>query len=222
MRPICLILLLVGCYNPDWSAPESARFLCDESMGCPDGLSCVAGKCLRPDELAQLDLAEPAPVPDGAPAQAAAPPCRSGLGFALDAGKTRAACPGKFGAGQAASLCAAGFAICASLAAPEKASCDQIASGFFASTLLASSTGGQSPRCGPSANHTYLAGCGGRRLATGSVSGCSVFDRGLDCFDQGAIGWLWACDGMAGIMEARYSGLPAGGAVVDGVLCCKP
>lgn len=221
MRIPLLCLLLCACYNPALFDSNSPRYLCDESMQCPDGLSCSAGLCLRPGEvpltsgdMAGLDAKPPEPPP--------APPCKSGVGYVLDGPKQQtAACPGKFSTGGASAQCAAGFMLCGMVSASEKAACDGIQSGFFASSDLAAKTGGGPGECGRSSNHTLIPGCGGRRLGIEAVDKCGVFDHGIDCFEQGAIGWVWACDGSTGIIAASYGGLPGGGAVVDGVLCCK-
>lgn len=219
MRFLPLLLLLAGCFNPDLS---KIRYRCDESNLCPDGQSCAAGLCLRPDELTTFDLAQPAPLPDGSTPPAAAPPCKSGQGYVLDgAPQQTAACPGKFAAGHAAELCAASFGLCLTLTPTEKTACEAINSGFFGSTKRASKQGALPPSCVTNGTHTYIPGCGGRQSAVVAVEQCAPYEKGLDCFSQGAVGWVWQCDGVDALMQASYSGLPGSGAAVDGVLCCK-
>ncbi|MBS1121306.1 MAG: hypothetical protein H6Q90_3534 [Deltaproteobacteria bacterium] len=43
IRLVVMLSILAGCYaDPDYG---SSRFKCDETHGCPDGQTCIAGMC---------------------------------------------------------------------------------------------------------------------------------------------------------------------------------
>lgn len=214
----CLALSLGGprCFNPDTS---QVTFSCTpEDPRCPEGFECSDGICLavgatppdatgpRPDMADLPDLAARGCVGAGSPVGAAW------------------ACPGLFATGQADSLCAPGFSVCADASAVNLGACDAL-TGFYVSEALGKSNFRGLCRnidpvnftCeAPPPNFLYRLrfGCGSMiasYVLLACQRQCGGFDRALNCSATGAD---YSCAQSNALKDDSNSH----GAI--GVLCC--
>ena len=219
MGILCGFVLYAGCFNPNLAA---AKFKCDNSHLCPDGLACVDQVCIeasdQPRDLSAIqtdgftsdlsgsvDLFQPAVG------------CRNGIGTDLNNGSS--ACPGLYEAGTdpakfASHLCAPGYAICTLGSAVNLASCAGLA-GFFLADVPTKLTF-PTVSCGKATTETPgFAGCGtgGGSMGVYSVPSCNGFSRSM--FYMGGNNLVIVTP------NATLDGTATNTDPKNGVLCCK-
>lgn len=207
-------LLLGGCLQID---ATPGKFRCDQpGDACPAGLACVAGLCQsRGDETGGVaDLASATVDGPGAAAGCA------GAGSLLQrSGAAEVyACQGRFGAGQQASLCAAGSHVCGTAdeallaAVATEGRCDGLR-GFFAAQVegALSGDGALACRAAQPPERALLLGCGADEGVTQPAgASCRGLRAALSC---AAAPSGWSCTSR--LQDAAHSGDRGG------VLCCK-
>ncbi len=202
-------LILSACFNPDLSR---VTILCSQSGECPDGRSCVDGRCAPPagvmDDMsvATVDGGDLG-VPDGGAADFAAPllGCK-GKGAKFVGPKARA-CPGAFPAGGAAAQCSDGAVPCTKYASVDAAACSGLGS-FFVADVPAYYFGSMSNEtCGTSLGSQLFYGCG--TAGRPGVQKCMGFQRVIDLGTS-----LTSSNGSFSQLANQD---PA-----QGVLCCLP
>jgi hypothetical protein len=207
-----------GCYSLD--APPG-QFRCDQpGDACPSGMQCIAGACRprtdenlppAPDPDAQVDLAAPA----------AGRGCTGPSRLLVEAasGRLMVACTGRFDAGKAGTLCAAGYRPCSSadmdlFAEASQSRCSGLP-GFFVADVKAVLLASGDAECqNPTSGTPFLVGCGGSSQDGGSLlkKPCAGLTVGLPCSGQGTQA-TWSCTTSAA--DASHSAAESGGA-----LCC--
>lgn len=211
MGILCGFVLYAGCFNPNLAA---AKFKCDTSHFCPEGLSCVEGVCSDKaagesdggsnDAAAVADLVQ---VVTG---------CRDGKGADVSGSGAVFACPGAFEASpdptkNAARLCAPSYKPCVSAAAVGGFLCAAL-DGFFLADVSARAalpnTSCGAARAGESPG---LAGCGKAVTGVYAVPSCAGFRSALFAVGPSGIA-----------VSAPYSLESATNITnTNGVLCCK-
>lgn len=236
MRAALCCLLLVGCYNPDL---VTTRFVCAETSACPEGQTCIAGRCETgtpdltllplPDDMAvPVDQATPdlrppdQATPDLRPPPDLVPPICPGGGVQILPDGSVWGCRGAIRPGMAASLCSSGYHVCGmndgnALKSVSTAALCGTENGFYVADVLTSLKLNDPMkgrvRCEAADNVEWapaLLGCGkGRDNTAAAATSCSNLNAYVQCKQGGS----WVC--TSSLADATYSGNSGG------VLCCK-
>lgn len=210
MRAIASVLLLAfsACFHPDTS---QVTFTCSagSSPACPDGQECRSGICVDPTvDLASASGDLHTPPPDLAQRSG----CARGNGYPVG---DAFACPGSFKAGDAYSLCAAGFTPCLAAPQPDTVACGKL-EGFFLSNVIGRS---MTPRdltavkCSGNDYYRVIYGCGNPIKASTAATPCGSFYQLIDCQN------VTDFNCPAGpFTDIRFVANPY---PLDGVLCCR-
>lgn len=200
-RSLVLLFAVASCFNPDLT---NVPILCSaEPPMCPEGRSCVGGRCVEPGaDLGAADGAA-ADMPGAAP-DMSVPGCASGQGFMLSA--RAAACPGTFQMGGARKLCANGWVPCTMAAMVNLTTCATL-DGWFAADQPAYWNGTQDQEtCGTAIFNQLLYGCG--KGGRAGYRKCGGFTNVLD------ISGGWSTTN--GTLDKTANNNPK-----DGLLCCQ-
>jgi hypothetical protein len=210
LRYFALALLLGACFNPDIS---QVTFTCAAGQpdNCPEGQVCENGTCTTPSlaDLGAVVLDMAARIADLAQPSG----CRSGSGKPVGSAW---ACPGSFNPGEAAKLCASGYALCTSAAGIDAATCSAQEGFFLANVVGRYFTRGDLTGVNCTSNDFYrvLYGCGNPIKARTAATPCGSFYQLVDCQDPSAD---FRCPaGPFTTIDNVTNPYP-----LDGVLCCK-
>lgn len=202
------LLALSACFNPDLSR---VTLTCVAGRDiCPDNLVCTGGICVDPNADLSASLADLLPAgPDLAPIAG----CSTGTGYPV--GDAVVACPGSFKAGEAASLCAAGYAPCVSAPRLDTAACKKLQGFFIANVVGRYPTAKNLAAVVCTGNDFYrvVFGCGNPIAGRTAATSCGSFSQLVDCEDRSSdfkcpIGPFEGITGMSNPFP------------LDGVLCC--
>ena len=204
------VALLFGCFAPDLAG---AMFLCDPSHFCPDGYSCVSGRC-------QIGNGGTSTGDGGASGPSG---CADGMGSEVSgssAGKPAWACAGTYQASSdpaknATKLCAAGYDICAVADSINLNTCNNLGGFYLANVPVRWQF--TTPSCGPSGgqgNQTAgFAGCGKSVNSVFGISSCSGFSKAMSDWQNSTLQ-----------ISSPFSPLTtttSSSASSNGVLCCQ-
>lgn len=208
---LLLVPLLAACFNPDIS---QVTFTCaaGEANNCPDGQACINGICTVPIQP-DLSLGSPRDLAMSPPDLAQPSGCRSGRGKLLG---SLWACIGSFNPGEAAKLCADGYALCTSAAGLDAAACTAQEGFFLANVVGRYFTKGDltGVKCTGTDFYRVLYGCGNPTKARTAAMPCGSFYQLVDCQD---ISSDFHCPaGPFTTLDNVTNPFP-----LDGVLCCK-
>lgn len=203
------LLALAACFNPDLSH-VTLTCVAGSDKNCPEGRVCSGGICVDPN----ADLAAPAAdLPPSGPDLAPVAGCRSGTGYPVG---EAVACPGSFKAGEAPTLCAAGYAPCVSAPRLDSSSCKKL-QGFFIANVV-----GRYPIannlaavvCTGNDFYRVVFGCGNPIAGRTAATSCGSFTQFIDCEDRSS-DFKCPVGPFEGITNISNP-FP-----LDGVLCCR-
>ena len=201
---LSIALLTFSCFNPDLN---KVVILCPSGLStdCPDGQTCILGRCNLPsagDLSADLPDALSSDMPGDLSTLAG---CKNGAARRLGA-KARG-CVGTFAAGAAAAQCGDGAVPCTTYAGIDAAACASI-TGFFVADAPAYYFVTQSNEtCGTSVAGQLFYGCGTQGRA--GVKMCGGYLRVIDL----GVAFTSSNGSLAGLSNQD----PA-----NGILCCLP
>lgn len=196
------LLGLLGCSDP---STGGTPLTCDPSHGCPDGFSCIGGRCVM-----------------SVSGQGCA---GSGYDVSRISG-TVYACSGSYAVGGAGALCATGYSICTSASSIEYVTCEVLPGFYLSATPARQIPAGSgfiyqcdAASVNPISNQTPgWAGCGGK-----NVVGVQTVQSCMGGFVQAQIGV--AQSGLSVNKDATgyVPIIPHTGNSIatNGVLCCK-
>ena len=210
MRTLCLLVAfaLSACFNPDLS--RVILTCTGGSDACPEGRVCSDGICVYPS----TDLAAPAAdlQPPG-PDLASVAGCSSGTGYPVG---EAFACPRSFKAGEAPTLCAAGYAPCVSAFRLDAAACKKLQGFFIANVVGRYPTANNQAAVVCTGNDFYrvVYGCGNPIAGRTAATACGFFSQFIDCEDRSS-------DFKCPIGPFEGIGNMSNPFPLDGVLCCR-